>query len=33
MAEVLAYVYKLRGKTPVRPKPAASQMNMIGNNE
>ena len=33
MAEVLAYVYKLRGKAPVRSKPAASQMNMIGNNE
>jgi len=31
MAEVLAYVYKLQGKTPVRPQPSAPSLSMIGN--
>ena len=32
MAEVLAYVYRLRGKSPDRPRPVVPVMNSIGNN-
>jgi flagellar biosynthesis protein FlhB len=32
MAEVLAYVYKLRGRAPVKPRPANQPMTPIGNN-
>ena len=33
MAEVLAYVYKLRGKSPISSRPTNTQMNLIGNHE
>jgi flagellar biosynthesis protein FlhB len=33
MAEVLAYVYKLRGKAPARPQPSVASSSMIGNNQ